>query len=239
MQPDAWTAAQGCLVQLHCHQQCILAAAAHSVQLAVSILATSALHLASHALLWLLLSLPLPLCPLLLLLLLLLPPNHSITFVGIIYTFMFLLLLPLFCVTAAAIASSHQQHHLCGHHIHAQVAAAAAAPTYITLLLLLLLLLSLYHDSITFVGIIYTLMSLCLVMMVPYDQLDPAASFATAFTQVGLPWAQYLVALGAVLGIVTGVLVRHQTCSVICVCFAAAHRFVKPGHAESDKCQGW
>jgi amino acid transporter len=61
--------------------------------------------------------------------------------------------------------------------------------------------------SITFVGIIYTLMSLCLVMMVPYHALDPAASFATAFTQVGMPWGQYLVALGAVLGIVTGVLV--------------------------------
>jgi amino acid transporter len=68
------------------------------------------------------------------------------------------------------------------------------------------------------VGIIYTLMSLCLVMMVPYDQLDPAASFATAFTQVGLPWGQYLVALGAVLGIITGVLVRlwklfHPPCN--------------------------
>lgn len=45
-----------------------------------------------------------------------------------------------------------------------------------------------------------TLMALCLVMMVPYNELDANASFATAFTQVGLPWGQYLVALGAVLG---------------------------------------
>jgi hypothetical protein len=30
-------------------------------------------------------------------------------------------------------------------------------------------------------------MALCLVMMVPYTQIDTAASFATAFTQVGLP----------------------------------------------------
>ncbi len=60
----------------------------------------------------------------------------------------------------------------------------------------------------SFVVVIYTLMSLCLVMMVPYDQLDAAASFATAFSQVGLPWGRYLVALGAVLGIFTGVLVR-------------------------------
>jgi hypothetical protein len=44
------------------------------------------------------------------------------------------------------------------------------------------------------------LMALCLVMMVPYSSLDSEASFATAFTQVGLPWGQYLVALGAVLG---------------------------------------
>lgn len=43
-------------------------------------------------------------------------------------------------------------------------------------------------------------------------QIDPAASFATAFTQVGLPWGQYLVGLGAVLGIVTGVLVSYQNC---------------------------
>lgn len=43
-------------------------------------------------------------------------------------------------------------------------------------------------------------MSLCLVMMVRYDQLDADAAFATAFAQVGLPWGQYLVALGAVMG---------------------------------------
>lgn len=31
-------------------------------------------------------------------------------------------------------------------------------------------------------------------------QIDEKASFATAFTQVGLPWGQYLVGLGATLG---------------------------------------
>ena len=46
--------------------------------------------------------------------------------------------------------------------------------------------------------------------MVPYDQLDPDSSFATAFSQAGMPWGQYLVALGATLGIVTGVLVRQS-----------------------------
>ncbi|WIA39047.1 hypothetical protein OEZ86_005191 [Tetradesmus obliquus] len=78
---------------------------------------------------------------------------------------------------------------------------------------------------ITFVGIIYTLMSLCLVMMVPYHSLDPAASFATAFTQVGLPWGRYLVALGAVLGIVTGVLVGVMGVARIVTSMARTHLF--------------
>jgi hypothetical protein len=43
-------------------------------------------------------------------------------------------------------------------------------------------------------------MALCIVMMVPYASIDEKASFATAFTQVGLPWGQYLVGLGATLG---------------------------------------
>lgn len=43
-------------------------------------------------------------------------------------------------------------------------------------------------------------MALCIVTMVPYAQIDEKASFATAFTQVGLPWGQYLVGLGATLG---------------------------------------
>jgi hypothetical protein len=37
-------------------------------------------------------------------------------------------------------------------------------------------------------------------MMVPYTNLDIDAAFAVAFSEVGLPWGQYLVALGAVLG---------------------------------------
>lgn len=41
-------------------------------------------------------------------------------------------------------------------------------------------------------------------------QIDPSASFATAFKQVNMPWGSYLVGLGAVLGIVTGVLVSKR-----------------------------
>jgi hypothetical protein len=43
---------------------------------------------------------------------------------------------------------------------------------------------------ISFVTMIYTAMALCLVMMVPYTEIDISASFATAFTQVGYPWGQ-------------------------------------------------
>lgn len=43
---------------------------------------------------------------------------------------------------------------------------------------------------ISFVSIIYSLLALVLVLMVPYDKIDTAASFSTAFTQVGYPWGQ-------------------------------------------------
>jgi APA family basic amino acid/polyamine antiporter len=53
---------------------------------------------------------------------------------------------------------------------------------------------------------VYVLMATCIVLMVPYKQIDTGASFATAMKQVNFPWASYIVALGALLGIVTGVL---------------------------------
>ena len=43
---------------------------------------------------------------------------------------------------------------------------------------------------ISFVTIVYTLLALALVLMVPYTEIDTAASFATAFSQVGYPWGQ-------------------------------------------------
>jgi hypothetical protein len=39
-------------------------------------------------------------------------------------------------------------------------------------------------------------MSLALVMMVPVEALATSGSFAAAFAYVGMPWAQYIVALG-------------------------------------------
>ncbi|MDP9120479.1 MAG: amino acid permease [Acidobacteriota bacterium] len=43
--------------------------------------------------------------------------------------------------------------------------------------------------------------------MVPYDQLDVNAPIATAFRQVGLPWAQFIIAVAGVAGITSVLLV--------------------------------
>ncbi|KAF8072860.1 CAT1 [Scenedesmus sp. PABB004] len=76
---------------------------------------------------------------------------------------------------------------------------------------------------ISFVTVVYCLMALCIVLMVPYHLIDPAASFATAFRQVGMPWGSILVGLGAVLGIVTGVLVTLMGVSRIVTSTARTH----------------
>lgn len=54
------------------------------------------------------------------------------------------------------------------------------------------------------------LMAAALVMMVPMSALDLAAPFAAAFAYVGMDWARYIVALGALMGIVTTTLVSSQ-----------------------------
>ena len=40
--------------------------------------------------------------------------------------------------------------------------------------------------------------------MLPYTLIDPDAAFSKAFVTVGMHWASYIVAIGALLGIVTG-----------------------------------
>lgn len=59
------------------------------------------------------------------------------------------------------------------------------------------------------VTICYMLMAAALVMMVPMSALDLAAPFAAAFAYVGMDWARYIVALGALMGIVTTTLVSR------------------------------
>ncbi|KAI7841378.1 hypothetical protein COHA_004996 [Chlorella ohadii] len=48
--------------------------------------------------------------------------------------------------------------------------------------------------------LLYVLMSLCIVMMVPYQNIDVNAPFSAAFLDHGMAWASKIVSLGAVLG---------------------------------------
>lgn len=40
--------------------------------------------------------------------------------------------------------------------------------------------------------------------MLPYTLISPSAAFSAAFRDVGMGWAVYFVAIGALMGIVTG-----------------------------------
>ncbi len=61
--------------------------------------------------------------------------------------------------------------------------------------------------SVGIVTIIYTMMCVTLTLMVPTPDIDSSAAFAAAFDYVGMPWAKYIVSLGALMGIFTGVLI--------------------------------
>ncbi|CAM6106609.1 unnamed protein product [Calypogeia fissa] len=61
--------------------------------------------------------------------------------------------------------------------------------------------------AMIFVTIVYMLMALTLVLMVPYGLINDEAPFSYAFEYVGWNWAKYLVALGALKGITTVILV--------------------------------
>lgn len=54
---------------------------------------------------------------------------------------------------------------------------------------------------------IYCVMALTLCLMVPYKEIDPDAPFSVAFSAVGMDWAKYIVAFGALKGMTTVMLV--------------------------------
>ncbi|KAG9439114.1 hypothetical protein H6P81_019279 [Aristolochia fimbriata] len=60
--------------------------------------------------------------------------------------------------------------------------------------------------SMCVIIVLYCSMALTLVLMQPYDGIDPNAPFAVAFDAVGLWWAKYVVALGALKGMTTALL---------------------------------
>ncbi|KAJ6852981.1 cationic amino acid transporter 5 isoform X1 [Iris pallida] len=61
--------------------------------------------------------------------------------------------------------------------------------------------------SMSIITVIYCLMALSLSMMQSYTDIDPNAAYSFAFKHVGMKWAQYLVALGALKGMTTVLLV--------------------------------
>ncbi|OMO68879.1 Amino acid/polyamine transporter I [Corchorus capsularis] len=61
--------------------------------------------------------------------------------------------------------------------------------------------------SMSIVTVIYCLMALSLTMMQKYTDIDPNAAYPVAFQSVGMTWAKYLVALGALKGMTTVLLI--------------------------------
>uniref|UniRef100_A0A2P2IL41 Cationic amino acid transporter 5 family protein n=1 Tax=Rhizophora mucronata TaxID=61149 RepID=A0A2P2IL41_RHIMU len=61
--------------------------------------------------------------------------------------------------------------------------------------------------SMSIITVIYCLMALSLSMMQKYTEIDPNAAYSIAFQSVGMNWAKYLVALGALKGMTTVLLV--------------------------------
>jgi len=55
--------------------------------------------------------------------------------------------------------------------------------------------------------VLYIAVAAVLTGMVPYDQIKINAPVAEAFKQVGLPWAQFVISLGALAGITSVLLV--------------------------------
>lgn len=61
--------------------------------------------------------------------------------------------------------------------------------------------------SMSVITVVYCLMALSLSMMQKYTEIDPNAAYSVAFKSVGMKWAQYVVALGALKGMTTVLLV--------------------------------
>ncbi|XP_051150646.1 cationic amino acid transporter 5 [Andrographis paniculata] len=61
--------------------------------------------------------------------------------------------------------------------------------------------------SMSMTMVIYCLMALSLSMMQKYTEIDVNAAYSLAFERVGMKWAKYLVALGALKGMTTVLLV--------------------------------
>ncbi|KAF8746362.1 hypothetical protein HU200_013379 [Digitaria exilis] len=62
-------------------------------------------------------------------------------------------------------------------------------------------------SSMSAVTVVYCAMSLALVGMQRYGEIDPNAAYSVAFAAAGMKWARFVVALGALKGMTSGLLV--------------------------------
>ncbi|TMW51578.1 hypothetical protein DOY81_003365 [Sarcophaga bullata] len=60
--------------------------------------------------------------------------------------------------------------------------------------------------SLSAVSAGYILVSAALTLMIPTNDINPAASLPEAFGQMGLPWAKYIITIGALCGMTTTLL---------------------------------
>jgi len=61
--------------------------------------------------------------------------------------------------------------------------------------------------SMVIIIIVYCLMALTLCLMQSYKTIDPDAAYSVVFSKVGMDWAKYIVALGALEGMTTVLMV--------------------------------
>ncbi|XP_059216585.1 cationic amino acid transporter 4 isoform X2 [Stomoxys calcitrans] len=60
--------------------------------------------------------------------------------------------------------------------------------------------------SLSAVAAGYILVSAALTLMIPTDEINPSASLPEAFGQLGLPWAKFIITIGALCGMTTTLL---------------------------------
>ena len=74
--------------------------------------------------------------------------------------------------------------------------------------------------SLVLCTVLYIAVSAVLTGMIPYDRINIDAPVSDAFRQVGLPWAQFLVSIGAIAGITSVLLVMMLSQSRIFLAMA-------------------
>nr|PNR32906.1 hypothetical protein PHYPA_024849 [Physcomitrium patens] len=88
--------------------------------------------------------------------------------------------------------------------------------------------------SMTICTFIYIMMAVTLSLMVPFLNIDEGAPFSVAFSSVGWDWAKYIVALGALKGITTVLLVSTVGQARYLIHIARSH-LIPPWFSQVNK----